>query len=37
MTTFTELHGPCKELFEASITQRLRDEVLMRPREENAR
>jgi uncharacterized protein (TIGR04255 family) len=29
-----ELHAPCKRVFEASITDRLRDEVLRRPREE---
>lgn len=27
-----ELHKPCKRLFEASITERLREEVLRRPR-----
>lgn len=29
-----ELHSPCHRLFEAAITDRLRDEVLRRPREE---
>lgn len=29
-----ELHAPCHRLFEAAITDRLRDEVLWRPREE---
>lgn len=31
---FDALHEPCKRLFEASITPRLRNEVLSRPREE---
>jgi uncharacterized protein (TIGR04255 family) len=30
----TELHEPCHRLFEAAITDRLRDDVLRRPREE---
>jgi uncharacterized protein (TIGR04255 family) len=29
-----ELHAPCKRLFEAAVTDRLRDEVLRRPPEE---